>query len=66
MYTDSVHVFLHVILECIASTRSHFNQTGKLTFEFLALNTKLPEMAMLASNDFTAANKVSSSGARLN
>ena len=33
-------------------------------FEFFKFNTKLPEMAMLASKDFTAAKKVTSSGAR--
>ena len=32
---------------------------------FFAFNTKLPEMAILASRDFTAAKKVTSSEARL-
>ena len=33
------------------------------TIEFFAFNTKLPDMAILASNDFSAAKKVYSSEA---
>ena len=35
------------------------------TFEFVAFNTKLPEMAMLASKEFTPANKLPSVGLNL-
>ena len=35
----------------------------QFTVELFPLNTKLPEMAILASKDFTAAKKVASSGA---
>ena len=34
-------------------------------FEFFAISTKLPVMAMLASKDFTAVKKVTSSGVQL-
>ena len=35
-----------------------------LPVEFFTFNTKLPEIAMLASKDFTTAAKVTSSGAK--